>query len=129
MCHLQDVAKNCGTMTRYVLFFPSDIIAEVMSLERISLHHARKIHAGQISLWDFFDARQIALLLGIALNMSLMTRVCTFELPLTQWRQNLLGLFSGYGFEPMLAIIVIFYVFFIFPTFCNELQRSILHSK
>lgn len=33
MCHLQDVANNCGTLKRYVLFFLSDIIAEAMCLQ------------------------------------------------------------------------------------------------
>lgn len=107
MCHLQDGAKNCGTMKRYVLFFPSDIIAEVMCLEWISPNHARKIN-GQISLWDFSDARQIAIVLSVALSMRLMQRSCRLELTYTQWHQNLSGLFWGCGSEPIFAIRLIF---------------------
>lgn len=94
-CHLQDVAKKCSIMKSYVLFFPSDIRAKVMHLEWISLHYARKIYAEQISLWDIFDARQIALLLSTALSQELMNRSCTLQQPLTQWHQNLSGLFWG----------------------------------
>lgn len=93
MCHLQDVAKKCSIMKSYILFFPSDIRAKVMHLEWISLHYARKIYAEQISLWDIFDARQIALLLSTALSQELMNRSCTLQQPLTQWHQNLSGLF------------------------------------
>lgn len=106
MCHLQDAAKICGTMKRYVLCFPSDIKTEVMCLEWISPHHARKIYAGQISLWDCFDVRQIAIFPSIALSMSLMNRRRIFELQLTQQNQNHSGLCSGYGSKSMLAMIM-----------------------
>lgn len=63
-------------------------------LEWISPYYNRKIYTGQTSLWDFFDARQIARILSVALRMPSMNRSCTFELTLPQQFQNLPGLFG-----------------------------------
>ena len=105
MCHLQDGAKT-GIMKRYILFLPSDIIAKVMCLEWISPYYARKFYAGQISLGDFSDARQIATVLSIALSMPSVKRSCTLELTPTQQHRNLPGLFwKDVDLKPYLQFI------------------------